>query len=122
MQDKRRFARLRTTVDVTYQTAPESVVQRAETKDLSHGGICLVVRESLAIGSVVHLTLTLRGIAAPIACQAKVRWLREVRPADVGISAWTAFEAGLEFEELTAEDQEALRRHYTLQQLGPGET
>ena len=70
MQDKRRFARLRTTIDVTYQAASQAHAQHAETRDLSHGGICLVVREALAIGSLVSLTLTLRGIATPMVCQA----------------------------------------------------
>jgi uncharacterized protein (TIGR02266 family) len=66
------------------------------TKNLSAGGMCVIVDSPLAIGSEVQLEFALPGNGEPIRCGAQVVWSDKVR---------SKCEVGLVFLNISADDK-----------------
>jgi c-di-GMP-binding flagellar brake protein YcgR len=107
MQEHRGFVRLRAPVDATYTVLPDGRPQRTLTRDVSLGGVRLVMEKPLQNGAQLQLALALPGQERPVNATGEVVWSEEVAwigRADERRSA----EVGVRTLEMAPQDQETL--------------
>ena len=111
MDEQRKFARLDTTLPVTYRTLPASEPQHSSTKNISGGGICVFVEESLAPKTLVEVEITLPDRQRPIVFTGEVVWCEQFQV--VGKQA-RSIQAGVRFVSISPDDQQAILQHVIL--------
>jgi c-di-GMP-binding flagellar brake protein YcgR len=112
--ERRKFPRLRLNVNVQYEILKVSALRTEETgsKNISAGGISLVVPKKVNIGDLLRLKLSLPGEVSFIVIKGKVIWVEEfsVTPASI----YKAYDCGIEFVDVSAEDQKSISRYLTV--------
>ena len=113
MEERRRFVRLDTRLDVTYSVLPSGGKIHAVTKDISGGGICLFVDRVLRAGTSLQVSMKLPGQEQPANFTAEVVWCE---PYEVigKTERQRAVEIGVRFVEISPQDREAVLRHVIL--------
>ena len=103
--EKRKFPRLPLTVKVKYEVLKVSPLRAEETqsKDVSAGGICLVVREKINIGALLRLKLSLHGEVNFIIVKGTVVWAEEF-----SVNDYKAYDCGIEFIDVDPQDKKTL--------------
>jgi c-di-GMP-binding flagellar brake protein YcgR len=93
-EERRKYLRTRTAVQIEFKTESAAVASRAETADLSLGGCYVEMSFTLQVGSKLDLIL----------------WVEDERLATRGIvvTHHPQFGNGIEFLEMSAPDQEKL--------------
>lgn len=113
MEERRKFVRLDTRLDVNYVVLPSGTAQRTVTKDIGGGGICMIVERQLPLGSRLQVALKLPDREQPINFIGEVMWSEPYEV--IGKSEHRkAVECGLRFVEIAPADQEAVMRHVIL--------
>ena len=101
--ESRRYPRLNTQVNVRYHLIRSkeelskkgySLEKFSITKNICAGGIAFIFSESIAVGSMLELTLELPDGKEAISCLAKVVWAKEIEP-------YKSYEMGICFLDLT---------------------
>lgn len=90
MKEKRKFIRLRAPIGVRYKRIRKHRRSRestALTKDISGGGICILVKEELRVGDLLKLELYIPLLEEPVRATGEVAWFSE-------------FEAGIRFRDI----------------------
>lgn len=120
MDDRRRFARLDTRLDVSYAVLPAGKAQRAVTKDISAGGICLFADHTLAQGTRLQVSMAVPGRKEPVRFTAEVVWSEayEIIGRD---RRERRVEVGVKFMTIDPKDQDAVLQHVILK-LNPPQT
>lgn len=75
--ERRHCHRYRAAIPLTYRILNSSAGV-AQTRDISLGGLGVVLYEKLSPGTVLELTLQTQGPAGPMAVQGQIQWVREV--------------------------------------------
>ena len=115
MQERRQFIRVRTRLMTFITVISTGRVQRALTRDIGGGGVCLLVETALSLGTEVKLEIQLPDRERPIPCQAVVIWSRTVAPpADVSEGAKPSLETGLSFLDIDAKEKSLLTQYARL--------
>lgn len=110
MEERRRFPRFDMNVNVKWDKiadVPESNVSDVDvTKNISSGGICLIVYERLAEGDRLNMEIELptRKI---IRAAGKVVWIHEFEL--IGKSSEKRYDVGVEFLDLKDEEREEIK-------------
>jgi c-di-GMP-binding flagellar brake protein YcgR len=93
-EERRKYTRTRTGVQIEFKTEGAAVASRAETADLSLGGCYVEMSFTLAVGSKLDLIL----------------WVEDERLATKGIvvTHHPQFGNGMEFLEMSPRDQDKL--------------
>ncbi len=105
MEEKRKFVRLEINVAVKWKKIPEEALVGLDvTKNISKGGICLMVDEKLEIGDNLELEIE---IPEKKVVQARVKVIR-VRELKLTEEGRKEYEAGVEFFEISDEDREEI--------------
>jgi len=106
--EKRKFPRLPFNVKVKYEVLKVSPLRVEEnlSKNVSAGGICLVVSEKIDIGALLRLKLSLKGEVNFNIVKGKVVWVEEF-----SVNDYKAYDCGIEFVDVGPEDQENISRY-----------
>lgn len=113
MEERRKFVRLDTRLDLKYTVLPAGTASASVTKDISAGGICLFTDQVLETGQQLQVSLTLPGREQPVNFTGEVVWCEAYEV--IGQSTrQRAVEAGLRFLEIAPLDQEAVMQHVIL--------
>jgi c-di-GMP-binding flagellar brake protein YcgR len=96
VSDSRRRAP-RVPLDVTVNCGASAI---AHTKDISAGGLCLIINEPIEAGKMIHLTFGLPGQTKTITGFAKVAWCRK--------ASTQYYSAGLEFWDIDESAKQAI--------------
>jgi c-di-GMP-binding flagellar brake protein YcgR len=107
MQEQRSFVRLRAPVEATYTVLPDGRPQRTLTRDVSLGGVRLVMDKPLSRGAQLQLALVLPGQERPVNATGEVVWSEEVAWIGRGGERRNA-EVGIRTLEMAPQDQESL--------------
>jgi len=96
MQERRAYVRVATKVNITYSKSNSSEKERLSfSKDISKGGVCLILSEELKESDVLDLKINLPKENAPINVTGIVVWIHkfmfEETPKESG------FYAGIKF-------------------------
>jgi c-di-GMP-binding flagellar brake protein YcgR len=113
MEERRRFVRLETRVDVTYIVLPSGRAQQTASKDISGEGSCFLTEKPLTPGTSLQVALKLPGREHPVNFTGEVVWSQ---PYEVigKTDRQHAVETGVRFAEIAPQDQEAVMQHVTL--------
>jgi len=113
MEERRRFVRLDTRLDVTYTVLPAAQTQQATTKDISGGGICLFSDRALQPGDHLQVAMKLPDREAPVNFIAEVVWSESYEMIGKG-GRQRSVEVGVRFVEIAPQDQDAVMQHVIL--------
>lgn len=109
-EEKRKFVRLNTLVDVTYSKKPPSATKKISiSKNISKGGICLVVYEELKESQILDLKIYLPEDKAPVSGVGRVAWVKEFIIGDS--STGKRFDVGIEFIKMSEEDKNKINKY-----------
>lgn len=109
--EKRKFPRLPFNVNVKCEVLNVStrMAEEIRAKNISAGGICLVVLEKVNIGTLLKLKLSLPHEVRSIIVQGKVIWVEEFSVTHT--SEYKAYDCGIEFVDVGSQDQKNLSRY-----------
>ena len=113
MEERRRFVRLDTRLDVNFTVLPTTQVQQTLTKDIGGGGICFFADRELKPGDRLQVSMKLPDRERPVNFTAEVVWSEAYEV--IGKSGrQRSVEVGVRFLEIAPQDQEAVMQHVIL--------
>lgn len=108
-EEKRKYRRAPTRCMIRYRPPAETDVRKSELstiRDLSEGGARFTSGTAFAVGDHLDLEITCPRFPDPVKVQAEIRWRREIRKGFL-------YENGIQFLNLSPEDQETIRQIVT---------
>lgn len=108
-EERRRYPRLDINVDIEWKkisAAAANAVIKGVSKNISEGGICLLVYEKLNTGDILSLDIKLPS-GRMIHSRGKVAWIREFEI--IGQETERSYDAGIELIDVNEEDKKVLR-------------
>ena len=111
MKERRRFPRLKIELFVRYKILGKMEQQGdGQTKNISAGGICLVAREKLQLGTKVAVEMKFPDSVNPVLAVGRVVWSDE---SNLGpsIAGHPRFDNGIEFEQISVLDRNRIIEH-----------
>jgi len=110
-KNRRFFTRIEADLSATYHRPKKnnSGVRSSTTRNISMGGVCILIKEKLTISEKISLTVSLPECSNPITVLGEVVWVKEdVKHLETrGIRA---FEIGVQFKEISSMAQDELFR------------
>ena len=113
MEERRKFVRLDTRLEVSYTALPADKAKRSLTKDVSGGGICFFAEKPLPPGARLQVAMTLPGRETPVNFTAEVVWSEAYEVIGKG-ARQRAVEVGVRFLEIAPQDRDAILQHVIL--------
>ena len=96
MEERRKFIRLNSSFTVGYKRLESQETEKQTfSRNISEGGICLVVDEELGVSELLDLNLYLPGKREVVSVTGRVVWIKEFPSEDE--FAKRTFRAGIEF-------------------------
>jgi len=115
-KERRRYPRLNLNIQVEYSVIRGDEAAKTQSKNISAGGICLILYEDIQPDSILELKFYLPRDADPIKAIGRVVWRSEIVVAD---DKRTRFDAGIEFLEISDTDRTKITQHvFSLLQQG----
>jgi c-di-GMP-binding flagellar brake protein YcgR len=110
-ENRREFPRLDFDVEFKHWVFSEPSLKpiRNKGKNISAGGLCIMVFEKLEIGTLLKLEFSLQGADKPIMAKGKVMWIDELVIFSHGTHV--SYNCGVEFVEISPHDQENISLH-----------
>lgn len=107
--ERRQFPRLVTTVDIGYSILDKKQTEeKTVAKNIGAGGICLIVYEKIAIGTLLDLRLHLGDINSTVKAKGKVIWSSYFT---VGSDERERYDLGIEFTEIAESDRQKISQY-----------
>ena len=108
--ERRKFPRLNTSTDVEYIVIGKTLAgeKKTVTKNISAGGICLIVYEKIETATVLDLRIYLRDINATIEARGQVKWSSYFTMAP---DSRPRYDIGIEFIEIKEPDRQQLSKY-----------
>ena len=113
MEERRRFVRLDTRLDVTYTVLPATRAQQAVTKDIGGGGICIFSEQVLKPGDQLQVSMKLPNHDKAVNFTAEVAWSEPYEVIGKG-GRQRSVEVGVRFVEIAPQDQDAIMQYVIL--------
>ncbi|MFH0790852.1 MAG: PilZ domain-containing protein [Candidatus Omnitrophota bacterium] len=111
MLERRNFPRLNFRVDFKYNILNKTRFkdEPAETKNLSEGGICIILLKKVDIGDKLNLKFYLPETNTAIKTTGRVVWTQEFTIGTIDTS--TAYDVGIEFTDISQEDRHKINQY-----------
>ena len=113
MEERRRFVRLDTRLEMTCTVLSSGIQKKVVTKNVGGGGICVFTDKVLEPGTRLQVSMKLPGQDEPVNFIAEVIWSE---PYEVigKTERQRAVETGVRFVEIAPKDHEAVMQHVIL--------
>jgi c-di-GMP-binding flagellar brake protein YcgR len=113
---RREFPRLEFNVEFKHWVLnePSPKLRNNKGKNISAGGICIMIFEKLKIGALLKLELSLRDADKPTIIKGKVVWIEEVVIYPHKTQVY--YNCGIEFIDISLRDQENIN-HYVMRNI-----
>ncbi len=108
VEERRDFPRLTVSVDIEYLILNEIKAQQSLSKNISAGGICLIVYEKIAIGSILLLKFRFPNDNQEVQAKGRVVWSSYFT---IGADRKDRYDLGIEFTDIGADVKEKLAQH-----------
>jgi c-di-GMP-binding flagellar brake protein YcgR len=107
--ERRKTVRVNCELDVKYNLLPskEGANLKSVSKDISEGGLKLIVDEKMTPGSTLELELSLPNHKSPLKVKGRVAWQREI-PGDIKKTGIRCFATGIEFIRVARSDRRGI--------------
>jgi len=108
-EEKRKFARLNTSVDVQYSVLEKKPKKelKTKTKDISAGGICIIANEQLEVENLLGISIYLAGESMPITAKGRVVWTKSFQMGKQN----QHYDVGVEFVDISSEDRKKIDQY-----------
>ena len=108
--ERRRFPRLNVSVDIEYSILKKESLHGNEsiTKNISAGGICLIVYEDVKVGSLLDLKINISEINYSINVKGKVIWSSSF---SIGSDQRDRYDLGIEFTDINETDRQKISQY-----------
>lgn len=107
-KERRQSVRLEIPLEIKYTCAPAySHNHHSLTRNISQGGVQLLIYEKLNVGDIINLELSLPQPEHPVIGRGEIVWLKDATSEGNGEQK-RAFVAGIKFIELKLKDEERL--------------
>ena len=117
MEERRKFVRLDTRLDVTYTIVQSGQTKQAVTKDIGGGGICLFTEQILPPGTRLQVAMKLPNAEQPVHFIGEIVWSEPYEVIGKAVRR-RAVEAGVRFVEIAPKDQASVMQHVILNLQG----
>jgi c-di-GMP-binding flagellar brake protein YcgR len=109
--NRRQFPRLKFDVEFKHWilSEPSPTPKNSRGKNISAGGLCIMVFEKLKVGTLLKLEFSLQDAANPIIAKGKVVWIAEL--VIYSYETHVSYDCGIEFVDISPHDQEDISRH-----------
>jgi c-di-GMP-binding flagellar brake protein YcgR len=109
--EKRKFPRLSFDVELKYKVlnSPSPKTQESRVKNISTGGLCIMILEKVKIRTPLKLEISLPHEDKPIVAKGKVAWVEKL--TIVSTETYVSYDCGVEFVDISPQDQESINRH-----------
>lgn len=116
-EERRKFPRLLLNVGVEYTILDEADSSSAETyiKNISAGGLCIILLEPLCVGARLNLRFLLPELNNEIKTECRIVWSREFIIGE-GQSQTKGYEAGIEFINISSEERNTINKYVSNRQ------
>ncbi len=112
MEEKRKFVRLEFPIEVTYRiSANPSIEDKSISKNISGGGIRIILKEKLLPGSPLELEINVPDTDVPISALGETVWQEEMV-----MGREVCYESGVKFVKISPEDRDKIT-HYVYKVL-----
>ncbi len=108
-QERRRYARLKTSVEIKYTVIGNPGEIEVFSKDISAGGLCIILLEELVSDTPLQLEMVVPDVKDPINALGRVVWQRKCK--DQGSEEKILYETGIEFTGISDFDRFNLNRY-----------
>lgn len=117
-KDRRQSIRINTEIDVLYEVISGNTPKRQTSlsRNISTGGINLVLNEKLLPGTTLRLQLNLPQKSRPIFTEGKIVWVREISERFTGQEKKRSFATGIKFIQVNPKD-EAILHNFVNQRI-----
>jgi c-di-GMP-binding flagellar brake protein YcgR len=111
LEERRQFFRLSVLADVKYdkREVPDEI-RLSLTKNISGGGICLIIYEDFKQGDILDLKIYLPEENTPINAVGRIVWLKEFTIGE-GEDSSKRFDSGIEFVDISPEGKEKIEKY-----------
>lgn len=116
--EKRKFVRLKATVEVKYTIIGKPGEIQVFSKNISAGGLCIIAEEELIADTPLQLEIKIPDLQGSIRALARVVWQKKFE--SVGGDPKVYFNMGVEFTGISDFDRFNINR-YVLEHLEPQE-
>ena len=109
--ERRKFPRLQISVDTEYTISLDNVSaqkQTIKTKNISIGGICIIVYEDVKTGSILDLKFKLSNNNSVIEAKGIVVWTNSFK---ISTEDKTNYELGIEFTKISDIDRDIISKY-----------
>lgn len=109
--EKRKFERLNIQTEVIYnKEAATEKEKKSFSRNISQGGICLIVYEKLEISDILKLTILLPDGIAPIQATGRVAWVKNFS-IEGPFGGGEKYDVGIEFIKINKEERTELEKY-----------
>lgn len=107
--EKRKFLRLNVGCEVSHKalSADSASSDKSQTKNISAGGLCLIVDEKLNPGTILELDFVLPDKKNTIKAKSRVAW---IKPFKIG-SETEHYDCGVEFTQINPVDRKRIDQY-----------
>ena len=107
MEEQRKFVRIEWPIVIHYKTIEEPITEdQIVGKNISEGGVCFVVYERLAKGTMLDMEIQIPFYSMPIFVKGLIVWIRKL-----GEENAQTFEVGVSFIEVDPRDQKRFKTY-----------
>ena len=108
--EKRKYPRLNTSVDINYNVTGKvpRQQQKSVTKNISAGGICLIVYEDIEVGAILNLKFNLGGTEDIIEAKGVVVWRSSF---SILQDKRMRYDVGIEFIDIPENDRQKISEY-----------
>ena len=110
-EDRRKYVRLNALVDVAYnkhQHKPEEEAMLQLSRNISKGGICLILYEEFKRDDFLDLKIYLPDIKTPVEAVAQIVWVSEFI---IGDAIGKRYDVGMEFIKISDSDKDRIDKY-----------
>jgi c-di-GMP-binding flagellar brake protein YcgR len=110
-EERRRYVRLNALVDVAYNKHPHSQEEESLlrlSKNISKGGICLIVYDELKKDDLLDLKIFLPDTRTPVEALGQVVWASEFI---IGDKIGKRYDVGIEFVKISDKDKDRIDQY-----------
>ena len=115
-QERRKYIRLKTSVEVNYTIIGEPGAVKVFSKNISAGGICLLANKEVVQNTPLQLEFKIPDLKDPIRALGRVVWQKKF--ASVGEETKISYDTGIEFTGISDFDRFNINR-YVLDRVEP---
>ena len=109
--ENRKFPRLSFDAELKYKVlnSPSPKTKKSRVKNISTGGLCIMILEKVKIGTPLKLEISLPNEDKPTVAKGKVVWVEKL--TIISAESYVSYDCGVEVVDISPQNLESNNRH-----------